>query len=221
MSSLAQKFTITTLDRCDWRFEQSLPIELGHVLSIQNYQGRLPPISHWNVCRNTILKVFRNGLCVWSTGIQAQPVFRMQRTKSQLTDAVTALVRMVWAHILTNNLQKMFSDKAAIARGVSAPCASNSTIVRTKERPCSSPSPVKCRKPLLHRLPPANPVILTKLTGRSIASLTASYCSAGHTRTTSYLSRLCAHGAEAAVTEKTLVERYDTGWSEVLKERNA
>jgi hypothetical protein len=35
----------------------------------------------------------------------------------ELTDAVTALLRMVWAHILTNNLQKMFSDKAAVAKG--------------------------------------------------------------------------------------------------------
>jgi hypothetical protein len=43
-----EKFSITPLDRCDWRLADSLPIELGSGLSIQNYEGRLPSVGHWD-----------------------------------------------------------------------------------------------------------------------------------------------------------------------------
>lgn len=46
MPTLIEKVSITPLDRLNWRLSDSLPIELGHGLSIQNYHGRVPPISH-------------------------------------------------------------------------------------------------------------------------------------------------------------------------------
>jgi hypothetical protein len=48
MAAQLEKFTITPLDHFHWRLCDSVPIRLEHSLSIQNYRGRLPSVSHWN-----------------------------------------------------------------------------------------------------------------------------------------------------------------------------
>lgn len=46
--AMIEKFSMTPLDRFDWRLPPHLPIELGHGLSVQNYVGSLPAIDHWD-----------------------------------------------------------------------------------------------------------------------------------------------------------------------------
>src|SRR5262245_61183002 len=66
MTSPIEKFSITPLARCAWQLSDALPLDLSNGLSIQNYQGRVPSIAHWDqyLSKNDIETVAHWNVCM-------------------------------------------------------------------------------------------------------------------------------------------------------------
>jgi len=67
MADLLNKVSVTPLDRCDWKLKQSLPINLGKGLSVQNYSGRVPSVEFWE---ENLSKEDRKDLGRWSVCLE-------------------------------------------------------------------------------------------------------------------------------------------------------